>query len=156
MPRHKLVSRREVKPDPVYGSILFSKYVGKLLKDGKKERAMNILYKSLKFVSDKLHIKPIEALESATENCRPLVEVKPRRIGGATYQVPTEVPLDRGITLSIKWIINSAKSKKGKPIFEKLSSEFVDSINKTGNAYKKREDAHRMAEANKAFSHFKW
>lgn len=156
MPRRKLVTKKEILPDPIYGSTLFSTYIGKLLKDGKKERAMKILYKALEEASNKLHNKPVEVLDNATENCRPLVEVRARRIGGATYQIPMEVPYERGITLSVKWIVTSAKGKKGKPMYKRLAEEFSDAVNKTGAAYKKKEDTHKMAEANKAFSHFRW
>lgn len=156
MARRRRIPKKELLPDPIYGSTLFTNYIGKLLKEGKKERAMKILYKALDEAAAKLHKKPLEVLESATDNCRPLVEVRARRIGGATYQIPVEVPYERGITLSIKWIVGAATGKKGKPMYKKLSEEFVDAVNKTGASFKKREDAHRMAEANKAFSHFRW
>jgi small subunit ribosomal protein S7 len=156
MARRKIIVKKKLLPDPIYGSSLFTKYVGKLLKEGKKERAMKILYKALEESSTKLRLKPLEVLETATENCRPLVEVRARRIGGATYQIPMEVPYERGITLSVKWIVGIAKGKKGKPIHRKLAEEFTDAVNKTGASFKKREDTHKMAEANKAFSHFRW
>lgn len=98
----------------------------------------------------------MEVLETATDRCRPLIEVRPRRIGGATYQIPTEVPANKGISIAIKWIITAARKAKGKPMAEKLASQLMDAVNKTGDAYKKREETHRMAEANKAFSHLKW
>jgi len=156
MPRKRLINKRAPQPDPVYGSILLTQYVGKLIQEGKKDRAITILYKSLEMASEKTKMKPIEVLETATDRCRPLVEVRPRRIGGATYQIPTEVVYEKGVSLAIKWIVTAARKKRGKPMFRKLSEEFVDSVNKTGDAYKKREDAHRMAEANKAFAHLKW
>jgi small subunit ribosomal protein S7 len=156
MPRKRLINKRTAQPDPVYGSILLTQYVGKLIQEGKKDRAITILYKSLEMASEKTKMKPIEVLETATDRCRPLVEVRPRRIGGATYQIPTEVVYEKGVSLAIKWIVTAARKKKGKPMVKKLSEEFVDSVNKTGDAFKKREDAHRMAEANKAFAHLKW
>jgi small subunit ribosomal protein S7 len=155
MPRAKLPPRKPPAPDAKYNSVLLSRYVGKLMLHGKKERALNILYKALDDASSSLKMKPVEVLEAATETVRPLVEVTPKRIGGATYQIPTEVDHDKGITLAIRWIVMTSRKKKGAPMVRKLSSEFVDAIRKTGGAYKKREDMHRMAEANKAFSHFK-
>lgn len=156
MPRKRLVNKRMPQPDPIYGSTLLTQYIGKLLKEGKKDRAMNILYSSLDMAASKLKIKPMEVLETATDRCRPLIEVRPRRIGGATYQIPTEVPANKGISIAIKWIITAARKAKGKPMAEKLATQLMDAVNKTGDAYKKREETHRMAEANKAFSHLKW
>jgi len=117
---------------------------------------MKIMYGALNIASEKTKNKPVEVLEAAIDRVRPVVEVRPRRIGGATYQIPTEVPYEKGVSLAIKWIITSSRKKKGKPMMIKLANEFIDAFNKTGDAYKKREDTHRMAEANKAFAHFKW
>ena len=156
MPRRKLMPKKPPAPDTKYNSVLLSRYVGKLMLHGKKERALIILYKSLDAAAKKTKMKPLEVLEAATEKVRPLVEVQPRRIGGATYQIPTEVEHDKGIALAIRWIVTASRKKKGAPMVQKLAGEFADAVNKTGGAYKKREDMHRMAEANKAFSHLKW
>ncbi|HOI24629.1 MAG TPA: 30S ribosomal protein S7 [Caldisericia bacterium] len=156
MPRRKLINKKELQPDPLYGNILITQFVGKLLQEGKKQRAMKIMYGALNIASEKTKNKPVEVLEAAIDRVRPVVEVRPRRIGGATYQIPTEVPYEKGVSLAIKWIITSSRKKKGKPMMIKLANEFIDAFNKTGDAYKKREDTHRMAEANKAFAHFKW
>ncbi len=156
MPRRKLVNRKKLQPDPIYGNELITQFVGKLLQEGKKLRAMKIMYGALDIAAEKTKNKPVEVLEAAIDRVRPVVEVRPRRIGGATYQIPTEVPVEKGVSLAIKWIITASRKKKGKPMMIKLANEFVDAFNKTGDAYKKREDTHRMAEANKAFAHFKW
>ncbi len=155
MPRAKLAPRKPPAPDSKYNSVLISRYVGKLMLHGKKERALNIIYRALDEAAEKMKMKPIEVLEAATETVRPLVEVRPKRIGGATYQIPTEVEHSKGVTLAIRWIITVSRKKKGAPMQKKLASELMDAVKKTGGAFKKREDMHRMAEANKAFSHFK-
>ncbi len=157
MPRKKLVSKRTVDPDPVYNSILVTKFVNGLMLQGKKSTARRIFYDSMaiieKRVSDQ---KPMDVFEKAMDAVRPRVEVKSRRVGGATYQVPIEVAPNRRNALAIRWLINFAKSRSGKSMAEKLAAELIDAFNNRGAAVKKKDDTHRMAEANKAFAHYRW
>ena len=155
--RRRRAQKREVLADPKYNSVVISRFINMLMLKGKKSVAESILYGSLDLISKKTGNKnPLEVFEKALDNARPLLEVRPRRIGGATYQVPMEVEKDRGNFMAMMWIRDFARAKKGKPMQEKLSNEIVDAYNKTGGAVKKREDAHKMAEANKAFSHYRW
>jgi small subunit ribosomal protein S7 len=146
-----------LKPDVVYGSKLVSKFTNNLMRKGKKGLAEKILYNSLQLVKKKLPDKePIEVLEVAVNNVKPIMEVRSRRIGGATYQVPVEVPRKRQLSLAFRWIIQATKAKKGRPMAQRLADELVDAYKKQGAAYTKRENTHKMAEANKAFAHFTW
>jgi len=155
--RRRRAEKREIIPDPKYNSVLVSRFINMVMLKGKKSTAESIVYGAIELISKKIGSKnPLEAFEKAIENARPLLEVRPRRIGGATYQIPMEVEKHRGNFTSMMWIRDFARSKKGKPMKEKLAGELLEAHNKTGSAIKKREDTHRMAEANKAFSHYKW
>jgi len=155
--RRRRAQKREVIPDPKYNSKLLSRFINMVMICGKKSLAETIVYDALETASKKVGTKnPIEVFEKAIGNTRPLLEVRPRRIGGATYQVPMEVDPSRGNFMAMMWIRDFARSKKGKPMQERLAGELADAFNKTGGAIKKREDTHRMAEANKAFSHYRW
>lgn len=156
MPRKGPVPKRQILPDPVYGSQLATKFMNRLMYDGKKSVSENIFYQALEFLGDKTQEDPIKAFEKAVENVKPHVEVKSRRVGGATYQVPVEVRPDRQVSLAIRWLINYARSRGEKGMVARLSGEFLDAYNKRGGAVKKKEDVHRMAEANKAFAHYRW
>ena len=155
--RRRRAQRREILPDPKYNSLLLSKFMNMVMVKGKKSTAESIVYGALDIISKKTGNKnPLEVFEKSIDNARPLLEVKPRRIGGATYQIPIEVHPNRGNFVAMKWIRDFARSKKGKPMKEKLANEIMEAFNKSGGAVKKREDTHRMAEANKAFSHYRW
>jgi small subunit ribosomal protein S7 len=156
MPRRRVAVKRPVQPDPKFQDKLVSRFVGSLMKDGKKSLAYDILYGCLDTIAEQVKDDPIKILKAALENVRPLVETKSRRVGGANYQVPLEVVPARGEALGIRWIIKAAKDRPGRSMKEKLTSELVDAYNKRGNAMKKREDVHKMAEANKAFAHYRW
>jgi small subunit ribosomal protein S7 len=157
MPRKKLVARRPVTPDPVYNSVLVSKFVNGLMERGKKSVARNIFYEAMDIVEKKItDDKPLAAFEKAMEMVRPKVEVKSRRVGGATYQVPVEVAANRRNALAIRWLVGFAKKRSGRTMAEKLAGEFIDAYHNRGAAVKKREDTHKMAEANKAFAHYRW
>lgn len=157
MPRKYKSTERFLRPDPKYGSTLVSKFVNSLMWDGKKSVAQKIFYNALKHISRKMpDTDPLKVFERAVENVKPVLEVRPRRVGGATYQVPMEVKPKRQTSLAFKWIINAARSKRGKPMYIRLADELIAAYNKEGAAYKKREDTHRMAEANKAFAHLAW
>ena len=151
MPRKGPVSKREVLPDPLYGSKLVTKFVNRLMYGGTTGAAEKIFYSSLQTLGEPMH-----AFEKALENVKPRLEVKARRVGGATYQVPMEVRPERQISLSIRWLINYARSRGEKGMTAKLSAELIDAYNGRGGAVKKREDTHRMADANKAFAHYRW
>lgn len=154
--RRRRAEKRRIQPDPKFGNLLLSKFINMIMLKGKKSMAEKIVYGALKIASQKAKKEPLEVFLKAIDNARPLLEVRPRRIGGATYQVPLEVPRDRGNFLSMMWIRDAARSKKGRQMQEKLADELLDAYNRTGVAMKKREDTHRMAEANKAFSHYRW
>ena len=154
--RKKRASRRHTLPDPKFGDVLVSEFVNNILKRGKKHRARNILYRALQLIEDRGKPNGLEVFKKAVQNTRPMLEVKARRVGGATYQVPTEVRGDRSTALAIRWLISYANDRKEKSMSEKLASEFIAAANGEGNAIKKKEDTHRMAEANKAFAHFRW
>jgi small subunit ribosomal protein S7 len=151
---HQKIKRNALAPDRKYGSVLVTKFTNYVMERGKKSIAENIIYGALEDSSKKLNTEPLEVLERMIKNVGPLLEVKSKRIGGANYQVPMEVNRERKETLTLRWIITAAKSRKGAPMAQKLSSELVDACNNTGAAVKKKEDTHRMAEANKAFAHF--
>jgi small subunit ribosomal protein S7 len=156
MPRKREVIHREILPDPVYHSPLVAKFVNSLMRMGKKSTAESILYRSLDLIKKKTEEEPIKVFEKAIENVRPVIEVKSRRVGGSTYQVPVEVRSNRRLSLSIRWLINYAKARSEKTMEAKLAGELMDAANNRGAAIKKKEDTHKMAEANKAFAHYRW
>jgi len=155
--RRRRAEKRKIEREPKYNSLLLSKFINMVMKKGKKSVAESIVYGAIDIILEKTGNKnPIEFFEKAIDNVRPLLEVMPRRIGGATYQVPMEVDRSRGNFRAMKWIRDFARSKKGKSMKEKLADGIMEAYNKTGPAVKKREDTHKMAEANKAFSHYRW
>ncbi len=156
MPRRGFTEKREALADPLYGSKIFSKLVNKVMWDGKKSIAERICYDALKIVKEKTKREPLEIFEQAMKNIMPVLEVKARRVGGANYQVPIEVRSDRRLTLGIRWLVNYSRARSGKSMEEKLAGEIMDAANGIGSAVKKREDTHKMAEANKAFAHYRW
>jgi small subunit ribosomal protein S7 len=157
MPRRaKKVMKRVMPPDAKYGSSMVTKFTNKLMLRGQKATAERIVYDALQLASQRLNSNPLEVLEQAIGNATPLVMVRSRRVGGATYQVPVEVRSDRGRSLAMKWLITSARARGGKSMVEKLAAELVNAIQGQGAAVKKRSDVHRMAEANKAFAHYRW
>ncbi len=156
MSRKRVIARRDMRPDPRYNSLLAAKFVNNLMKKGKKSVARSILYGAFDIVEGKSKEEPLSVFKKAVENVKPRVEVKSRRVGGSTYQVPTEVRSSRSQALSIRWIISFAKARGEKTMAAKLAGELLDAANKRGAAIKKREDTHRMAEANKAFAHYRW
>ncbi|HBM81100.1 MAG: 30S ribosomal protein S7 [Clostridiales bacterium] len=156
MPRKGFVSKRDVLPDPVYNNKVVSKLINNIMKDGKKGVAQKVCYGAFDIVKEKTGKEPIEVFEAAMNNVMPILEVKARRIGGATYQVPIEVRPDRKQTLGIRWLLDAARKRGDKYMRNKLASEIIDASNNTGNAVKKREETHKMAEANKAFAHYRW
>lgn len=156
MSRKKRDYKREVLPDPKYGQVVVTRMVNCIMKSGKKAIAETALYDAFDQIEEKLKSDPLQAFERALDNVRPMVEVRSRRVGGANYQVPTEVRSDRGQALALRWLIDAANSRSERKLFERLASEIMDASQNRGIAVKKREDTHRMAEANKAFAHFKW
>ena len=156
MARRKKKVKREAPPDSVYNSTLVAKFINYIMRRGKKTIARKIVYGSFDIIKEKTKKEPLEVFDKAVQNASPLLEVKPKRVGGATYQVPREVKGDRRITLAMRWIIKAAKSRKGKPMREKLAEEIILAANNEGAAIKKKNDTHRMAEANRAFAHFTW
>lgn len=147
---------REIAPDPKYNSAQLSKFINRIMYDGKKSTAQAVVYGSLDIIAERTGKPAIEVFEHAIQNASPVVEVKPRRVGGATYQVPMEVSKKRQQALAIRWLINAATGRKGKPMHERLAEELSDAYKREGAAVKKREETHRMADANKAFAHFAW
>jgi small subunit ribosomal protein S7 len=145
-----------VLPDPKYHSTLVSRFISNLMREGKKTVAQKIIYDAFAIIEEKLKRPPLEVFNKAMDNVKPELEVKSRRVGGATYQVPVEVRPDRRVALAIRWIISFAKSRHGKSMSEKLAEELIDAFNNTGSSIKKMEDTRKMAEANKAFAHYKW
>lgn len=156
MPRRREVPKREILPDPKFGDQQVSKFINMIMRNGKKSIAEKIMYNALDTVADKSKADSVEMMEKALENVRPVVEVKSRRVGGATYQVPIEVRPSRRNTLAMRWLIDAAKKRGEKTMASKLAGELLDASENKGSAVKKREDTHKMAEANKAFSHFRW
>lgn len=148
--------KKEVAPDPVYNSVVVSQVINHIMKKGKKNAAKKIVYGALDIMKEKTGKDPIEVFDLALNNARPLLEVKSQRIGGATYQVPKPVVKERGVALAVRWLLESARKKKGSPMKEKLADELINAANNAGVAVKKKEDTHRMAEANRAFAHFKF
>ena len=156
MPRRGNVPKREVLPDPQYNSVLVTKLVNSIMLDGKKGVAQKVVYGAFEIVEEKTGKNGLEAFTQAMENIMPAVEVKTRRVGGANYQVPIEVRPERRQTLGLRWLTNYSRARSEKTMKERLAGELMDACNNTGSAVKKREDTHKMAEANKAFSHFRW
>lgn len=156
MARQKKAKKREIQPDLVYNNVIVAKLINYIMRKGKKTVARKIVYGAFDILKEETKKDPIDVFEAAIKNTSPFLEVKPRRIGGATYQIPREVRGDRKLVLAMRWIIQAAKSKKGKPMKEKLAEELLAAANNTGWAVKKKEDTHRMAEANRAFAHFRW
>ena len=157
MSRRRRAEKREIEPDPIYGSRLLEKFVNRVMLSGKKTTARRIVYNALEKFSNRVKVEnPLEAFERAIENAQPALEVKSRRIGGATYQVPIEIPSNRRLAMAMRWIINFSRNKVGRSMEDGLASELADCFNNQGSTIKKKEDTHKMAEANKAFAHYKW
>jgi len=156
MARRKRAVKREIPPDPVYKSPLVEKLINYVMWDGKKTLARRIVYKAFEEIQKKTGKHPLEVFEKAMENVKPLMEVRPRRVGGATYQVPMEVRPERQIALSLRWIVNFARERPERTMIERLANEILDAYNNRGGAVKKKEEVHKMAEANKAFAHYRW
>jgi len=157
MSRRNRATKREVLPDPMYNSTVVTKLVNQVMLDGKKGIALNIVYGAFDIIRERMDAEPLEVFMKALENAKPVLETKSRRVGGATYQVPMEIRPDRRQTLAIRWIVSFARKRGGeKEMEKKLASEIIDAYNNAGGAIKKKDEMHRMAEANKAFAHFKW
>lgn len=156
MPRRAKVFKRKVVPDPRYSSLLISRLIVKMMQKGKKSTAENIIYDALNIIQNQIKKEPMALLEQALKNITPTLEVKPRRVGGATYQVPVEVKSERGLSVALKWLIKSARDRAGKPMAERLATELIDAAQGQGAAVKKKEETHKMAEANRAFAHYRW
>ena len=156
MPRRRIPPKRPIAPDPRYGSKDLATLVERMMLRGKRSAGYHIMYRAMDIIKEKLGQDPLPVFNKALENVKPVVEVKSRRVGGSTYQVPVEVRDSRREALAMRWIIQYARERKGSSMSEKLSSELMDAFNSTGSAFKKKEDTHRMAEANKAFAHYRW
>ncbi|MGL5510284.1 MAG: 30S ribosomal protein S7 [Microcoleaceae cyanobacterium] len=156
MSRRRVVQKRPVPPDPVYNSRLVNMTVRRIMLSGKKSVAYKIVYDAFKTIQERTGADPIELFEKAVKNATPLVEVKARRVGGATYQVPMEVRPDRGTALALRWLVHYARTRNGKTMASKLANELMDAANETGSTIRKREETHKMAEANKAFAHYRY
>jgi small subunit ribosomal protein S7 len=156
MPRRRRVENREILPDPVYNSSMVEKFICSMMWDGKKTVAQGIFYVAMDKIRERTSDDPLKLFKKAVENTKPMLEVKTRRVGGANYQVPIEVPQNRRVSLAIRWILTNARSRPEKGMPEKLANELNDAANMRGGAIKKRDDVHRMAEANKAFAHYRW
>lgn len=156
MPRKGPVPKRDVLPDPVYNSKLVTRFINKLMLSGKKGVAENIFYDAFEIIRSKTGKDPIEVFEAALKNAMPVLEVRARRVGGANYQVPVEVRADRRLSLGIRWLVNYSRLRGEKTMRERLAGEFIDASNNTGATIKKKDDTHKMAEANKAFAHYRW
>ena len=156
MPRRAGAPVRTLDPDPVYNSRLVSQVVNRLMTDGKKSTAERVVYKALDRVGEKTGRSPVEVLEQAIKTVTPVLEVKSRRVGGANYQVPVEVPQRRARTLAVRWLVDFARARREKGMIDKLSNEVMDALNQQGGAFKRKDDVYRMAQANKAFAHYRW
>ena len=156
MPRRGGVRKWRIPPDPKYGSELISKFTNRVMENGKKSVAQKIVYQALDIIRENNGSDPSEVFQKAVKNVTPLLRVKARRVGGATYQIPTEVRADQGLSLAMKWLITSARARKGKSMAERLASEILDAFNSQGPSVKRKDDLHRMAEANRAFVHYRW
>lgn len=156
MPRKGFIAKRDILPDPLYNSIVVTKLVNNVMKDGKKQLAQGIVYDAFEIIAEKTGKESVAAFEEAMNNIMPVLEVKARRVGGATYQVPMEIRAERRQALGLRWLVKYARERNEKTMKEKLANEIIDAINGMGGAFKKKEDTHRMAEANKAFAHYRW
>jgi len=156
MPRRARVAKRQTPPDPKYGNVTVAILIKKIMLDGKKATAERIVYDAMDLVNKQLSTEPLAVLEQALKNATPVLQVKSRRVGGATYQVPVEIEAERGLSLAMRWLIGFARARSGKSMAEKLAAEIVDASQGQGASIKKRQDTHKMAEANKAFAHYRW
>jgi small subunit ribosomal protein S7 len=156
MPRRRVVAKRPVLPDPIYGDQMVTRFMTVVMEDGKKAVAESIVYGAFDTIIERTREEPLKVFHRALENCQPMVEVKSRRVGGANYQVPVEVRSERRMSLAMRWIVEYARDRAGKSMRDKLANEIIEASHARGNAVKKRDDVHRMAEANKAFSHYRW
>jgi small subunit ribosomal protein S7 len=156
MPRKGAVPKRDVLPDPVYNSKVVTRFINKIMLSGKKSVAQGIVYDAFEAMKTKTGKEPLELFETALKNVMPVLEVRARRVGGANYQVPVEVRADRRFSLGVRWLVNYARARSEKTMHERLAAELLDASNNTGGAVKKRDDTHKMAEANKAFAHYRW
>jgi len=156
MARRRVATKREILPDPKYNDKLVAKFINKMMWDGKKSLAESIFYRSLELIQKRTKQDPLEVFKKALENVKPVIETKSRRVGGSNYQVPVEVRPERRISLGMKWLITFARSRPEKSMVERLASELIDAANNKGGAVKKKEEVHRMAEANRAFAHYRW
>ena len=156
MPRRKKVQKRELVPDPKYKNVLVAKFVNNLMREGKKSVAESIFYRAMDIIEKRTGNKGLDVFEKAVDNVKPIIEVRSRRVGGATYQVPVEIRSDRRLALSIRWLISFSKARSEKTMAERLALEFDQASKNQGSAIKKRDDTHKMAEANKAFAHYRW
>jgi len=156
MPRRARVAKRQTPPDPKYGNVTVAILIKKIMLDGKKATAERIVYDAMDLVNKQLSTEPLAVLEQALKNATPVLQVKSRRVGGATYQVPVEIEAERGLSLAMRWLIGFARARSGKSMAEKLAAEIIDASQGQGASIKKRQDTHKMAEANKAFAHYRW
>jgi small subunit ribosomal protein S7 len=156
MPRRYKPSERKILPDAKYGNVMVAKFINRLMQKGKKSTAERIMYGAFDIIEDKAKRSPLDVFDQAVKNATPIVEVKPRRVGGATYQVPVEVEPHRRLSLAMRWLIQAARTRPGKSMAEKLANELMDAAQGTGTTIKRREDTHKMADANKAFAHYRW
>ncbi len=156
MPRRARVIKREIPPDAKYDNVTVAKLINRVMTRGKKTTAERIIYDALQIIEEQAAKPPVSVLEQAVRNATPLLEVKPRRVGGATYQVPVEVRPDRGLSLAMRWLLKSARDREGKSMAERMAAELIEASKEQGVTIKKREDTHKMAEANRAFAHYRW
>ena len=156
MPRRNRPPRREIGPDSKYNSVMVARFINKLMMRGRKSIAERILYDAFDIIESRVHKNPLDVFEEAVNNATPILEVKPRRVGGATYQVPVEVMPERRLSLAMRWLVQNARKRTGKSMAEKLAAELMDAAQGQGATIKKKEDTHRMAEANRAFAHYRW
>jgi small subunit ribosomal protein S7 len=156
MPRRGKVIRRRIAPDARYNSVWLQMFINKLMKDGRKSTAERVMYDTLDIIEQRARRNPVEVFEQAIRNAKPILEVRPRRVGGATYQIPLEVRPERQMALAIRWLLMAARARKGRPMAERLAAELMDAASGQGVTIKRRDDTHRMAEANRAFAHYRW
>jgi small subunit ribosomal protein S7 len=156
MPRRNRPPRREIEPDIKYDNVIVARFINKLMRLGKKSTAERILYDAFDIIESRAHKNPLDVFEQAVNNATPVLEVKPRRVGGATYQVPVEVRPERRLSLAMRWLVQNSRNRTGKSMAEKLAAEFMDAAQGQGATIKKKEDTHKMAEANRAFAHYRW
>jgi small subunit ribosomal protein S7 len=156
MPRRGKVIRRRVSPDAKHNSVWLQMFINKLMRDGRKSTAERIMYDTLDIIEQRAHRNPVEVFEQAIRNARPILEVRPRRVGGATYQIPLEVRPERQMALAIRWLLMATRARTGRPMAERLAAELMDAASGQGVTIKRRDDTHRMAEANRAFAHYRW